>query len=128
MVGRGLRPWEGKTDCLVLDHAGAHIRHGFVEDPVEWTLSPDVRTASSLHKERSSSNSSRLIECCQCSAFRVRGECCPECGFLPKAPPRHVPHVEGNLSEIYRDKTRKLPNNTPEDRHTFRAMLKYDEN
>jgi DNA repair protein RadD len=41
MIGRGLRPAEGKVDCTVLDHAGAVFVHGFPDDPVEWTLSPD---------------------------------------------------------------------------------------
>ncbi len=39
MVGRVLRPAPGKTNALVLDHAGAIFQHGFVEEPVNWTLS-----------------------------------------------------------------------------------------
>jgi superfamily II DNA or RNA helicase len=34
MVGRGLRPADGKVDCLVLDHAGAAYEHGLIEDPL----------------------------------------------------------------------------------------------
>ena len=49
MVGRVLRPDKGKTDCIVLDHSGAVFRHGFVEDPVEWTLDPDKRARSPKH-------------------------------------------------------------------------------
>ena len=41
MIGRVLRPAEGKPDAIVLDHSGAVFRHGFVEDHVEWTLDPD---------------------------------------------------------------------------------------
>ena len=33
MVGRVLRPAEGKTDALVLDHAGATLEHGFCRRP-----------------------------------------------------------------------------------------------
>ena len=43
MVGRSLRPYPGKSDCLVLDHAGATLRHGFVADDREWSLDPSVR-------------------------------------------------------------------------------------
>lgn len=32
MVGRGLRPAGNKKECIVLDHGGNTIRHGFVED------------------------------------------------------------------------------------------------
>jgi superfamily II DNA or RNA helicase len=33
MAGRCLRPSKGKADALVLDHSGATLRHGRVEDP-----------------------------------------------------------------------------------------------
>ena len=52
MIGRVLRPAEGKPDAIVLDHSGAVFRHGFVEDPVEWTLDPDRRAASPVHQQR----------------------------------------------------------------------------
>ena len=41
MIGRVLRPADGKADAIVLDHSGAVFRHGFAEDRVEWTLDPD---------------------------------------------------------------------------------------
>ena len=46
MIGRVLRPAEGKPDAIILDHSGAVFRHGFAEDPVEWTLDPDTRAES----------------------------------------------------------------------------------
>jgi superfamily II DNA or RNA helicase len=41
MLGRVLRPAPGKKDAIILDHSGAVFRHGFAEDPIEWTLDPD---------------------------------------------------------------------------------------
>ena len=41
MVGRGLRPAEGKSHLVVLDHSGAIYRHGCVEDSIAWTLESD---------------------------------------------------------------------------------------
>ena len=55
MIGRVLRPAEGKPDAIVLDHSGAVFRHGFVEDPVEWTLDPDRRAENPTHKRASES-------------------------------------------------------------------------
>jgi DNA repair protein RadD len=49
MIGRILRPAPGKVDAIVLDHSGAVFRHGFVEDPVEWTLDPDRHAESPTH-------------------------------------------------------------------------------
>ena len=52
MIGRVLRPAEGKPDAIILDHSGAVFRHGFAEDPVEWTLDPDTRAESPEHAAR----------------------------------------------------------------------------
>ena len=38
MVGRILRPFEGKTDAVILDHAGAIYRHGLPSDDIDWSL------------------------------------------------------------------------------------------
>ena len=49
MAGRVIRPAPGKTDALILDHAGAVFQHGFVEDPVIWTLDPDTKAETPAH-------------------------------------------------------------------------------
>jgi DNA repair protein RadD len=54
MVGRVLRPAPGKTDALTLDHAGAVFEHGFVEDPVLWTLATNRRAENPKQRARSS--------------------------------------------------------------------------
>jgi len=38
MIGRALRPATGKTDALILDHAGVFDEHGSVLYPVDWSL------------------------------------------------------------------------------------------
>ena len=91
MIGRVLRPADGKPDAIIIDHSGAVFRHGFAEDPVEWVLDPDRRAESTAHVARCENNSSsRLLECSQCSAIRVAGEPCQACGFLPQRPPRSI--------------------------------------
>ena len=75
MIGRVLRPAEGKADAIILDHSGAVFRHGFAEDAVEWTLAPDRRAESAKHAARCEVGSaSRLLACTQCEAIRVAGE------------------------------------------------------
>ncbi len=37
-VGRALRPAPGKTEALILDHAGNALRHGLPDDEREWSL------------------------------------------------------------------------------------------
>lgn len=38
MVGRALRPSEGKTHAIILDHVNAYHDHGSVADPLLWEL------------------------------------------------------------------------------------------
>ncbi|KKK97615.1 hypothetical protein LCGC14_2650940, partial [marine sediment metagenome] len=38
MAGRTLRPFPGKENALVLDHAGATYIHGFIHEEVNWSL------------------------------------------------------------------------------------------
>src|SRR5262249_17790671 len=68
-------------------------------DPVEWTLDPDERAESATHAARYE-RGSRLLECSQCGAIRVAGEPCSNCGFLPQAPPRPVPILDGDLGLV----------------------------
>jgi DNA repair protein RadD len=100
MIGRGLRPAEGKSDVVILDHSGTVFRHGLPEDHVEWTLDPDRRATSPEHVKRQSSHTSRLLECTQCGTLRVGGKPCPNCGLLPKRPAEFVATADGELGLV----------------------------
>jgi DNA repair protein RadD len=110
MIGRVLRPAEGKPDAVILDHSGATWRHGLAEDPVTWTLDPDRRAVAPAHQARLNKDAPRLLECTQCSALRLAGQPCPACGFLPKRPAQYVPHVEGDLA-LVNSATRQVTSN-----------------
>ena len=76
MAGRVIRPADGKSNALILDHAGATYAHGFVEDPVEWTLDEDTKATNTTHAERGKAATRKLIECVKCQAIRTAGEAC----------------------------------------------------
>jgi DNA repair protein RadD len=123
MIGRILRPAEGKADAIVLDHSGAVFRHGFVEDRVEWTLDPDRRAESPAHNNRGYEAGSRLLECTQCGTLRVAGQACGHCGFLPKRPPRDVPFGDGELGRVDRERRVHADLHDPVERARWHAML-----
>jgi len=100
MIGRGLRPADGKSDCVILDHSGAVFRHGLPEDHVEWTLDADRRAEAQAHQARLERRAPVLLECSQCSALRLGGQPCPSCGFLPQRPPRSVFIADGELGLV----------------------------
>jgi DNA repair protein RadD len=123
MIGRVLRPADGKPDAIVLDHSGAVFRHGFVEDRVEWTLDHSRRAESPTHQQRCVEHSSRLLECTQCGAIRTAGEPCFHCGFLPQRPPRAVSFLDGDLALVNGAKHTDGNNYGPSERARWHAML-----
>jgi len=100
MIGRGLRPADGKSDCVILDHSGAVFHHGLPEDHVEWTLDPDQRAEAPAHQARLERRAPALLECSQCGALRLGGQPCPCCGFLPHRPPHSVFVADGELGLV----------------------------
>jgi superfamily II DNA or RNA helicase len=124
MIGRVLRPAEGKPDAIILDHSGAVYRHGFAEDPVDWTLDPDTRAESPAHTARCENPKSRLLECSQCGAIRIAGEPCCACGFLPTPPPLPFTVAAGDLG-LVEGRRAKASVYDPAERAEWHAMLIY---
>lgn len=97
-VGRALRPAEGKTHALILDHGGnARHRFGGPDAPHEWSL--DGR------KKREQPVQPSLTTCPQCLAIVTsRMRICPDCEYVlaARAPKSQTPDttdgmlVEGN--------------------------------
>ena len=124
MVGRVLRPAPGKVNAIVIDHSGAVFRHGFVEDRVEWTLSPEKRAESPTHNARLRSGySSRLLECSQCGSIRVAGDRCQHCGFLPQRPPQAIAFKDGDLALVDRKVRAAQAISDPAERIRWHGML-----
>lgn len=99
MIGRGSRCHPDKTDCLVIDHGGNVLRHGFFEDDPEWNL--DHRT-----KKTGEVGARPTVECPNCQAIYRGGEC-PSCGYTPTDHERKIQGLifDGSeLSEIKREK------------------------
>lgn len=72
MIGRGLRPAEGKTDCLVLDFARNIERLGPINNPF-------IRART--EKKASSKQQAPVRSCPGCQAYiPVQATVCPHCG------------------------------------------------
>ena len=122
MIGRVLRPANGKPDAIVLDHSGAVFKHGLPEDHVEWTLDPENKAEAPAHQARLEHRVAGLIECTQCSALRLGGKPCPNCGFMPRRPGEYVRHLEGELGLVQGGKS-KAPVYDPVERARWHGML-----
>lgn len=94
MVGRVLRPAEGKREALVIDHADNWARHGHPTADREWTLEHGAPT------ERDGGEA--LKNCPQCGFVCPSAtQTCPACGFTWIASERPLPQqVDGRLVEV----------------------------
>lgn len=99
-VGRALRPSEGKTEAIILDHVGNCQRHGLPTDDHGWTLHAEKRKGRT---ERIDS----VHQCENCFYIYERSKICPECGHEREATPREIEQREGELKEIERINKRK---------------------
>jgi DNA repair protein RadD len=100
MIGRGLRPAEGKSDCIILDHSGAVYRHGLPEDRVEWPLETDQRAENPTQAKRDRGDAPKLTECPQCKVLMVTPPPCVHCGWMPKPRARDRDFVDGELGLV----------------------------
>ena len=100
MVGRGSRVHPAKTDCLILDHGGNVLRHGFFEDDPQWSL--DVTT-----KDPGEVGTRPTIECPRCQSI-YRGGKCKNCGYEPSPKERKGQGLEFDGREL-KEVTRKEP-------------------
>jgi DNA repair protein RadD len=122
MVGRVLRPAPGKTDAIILDHSGAVFQHGFVDDPIEWTLNEDERAENRAHSGRGQyGGTPALTTCPECAAVRLQGQPCPVCHWRPVPKPRRVDVSDGTLGVVDRD--RRVTVAAPDRGSFFRQLL-----
>lgn len=97
-VGRVLRPAPGKDAALILDHVGNVPRHGFPDDPREWSLSEGI-----VRGGRGTPAPS-VRTCPECyAAFKPQPQC-PVCG-AQCAPIRStkIKQIMGELKELRRE-------------------------
>jgi superfamily II DNA or RNA helicase len=89
-VGRGTRPFVGKTDLLVLDQSGNVLRHGFCEEEREAVLKPEIVSKQSIKSPTT---------CLSCYAV-FYGSKCPECGNSNEQQMRKLNVKDGELIEV----------------------------
>jgi len=94
-VGRALRTSPGKTDAVILDHAGNCARHGLPDSDREWSL-------SGREKRGGSAEPSVPVRICpKCFAAQFPGSMvCKHCGAQFESAARKVVEEDGELVEI----------------------------
>lgn len=121
ILGRGLRPYPGKTECIVLDHSGNCFRfwddmHAFFEQGA-MDLDDGVKKA----RQKTQARERKPAKCPTCSHIHDPLPACPSCGHIYKKP-RSVEHVEGTLQEVAAKAKKPAP--TLEAKRIFHAELR----
>lgn len=93
-IGRVLRPAEGKSRAIILDHAGNLERHGLAEDVREWSL--DGKTK----RIKETKELIRTRQCPSCFACHAWSPCCTECGHEYQVQEREIKVEDGVLVEV----------------------------
>jgi DNA repair protein RadD len=100
-VGRVLRPAPGKDAAVILDHVGNVTRHGFPDDPREWSLSEGI-----VRGGRGTPAPS-VRTCPECFAAFKPAPICPMCGAqCVPIKSRKIQQLAGELRELRRDEIR----------------------
>ncbi len=98
--GRALRPLDGKSKAIIIDHVGNVIRHGLPDDLRRtWSLERMERRARGKQEDVIPL---RVCVNPQClAAYERIKKCCPICGFQPQPISRKsIDHVDGDLIEL----------------------------
>lgn len=93
-VGRALRPLPGKSEAIILDHAGNSLLHGLPDDIREWSLDDREK------KKRAAPSEVPIKQCSECFFVYRPAPKCPHCGHVPEAKAREIEVVEGTLAEV----------------------------
>jgi len=98
LIGRGLRPEEGKRELIILDQVNNWRRHGLPCDEREWSLSG---RATRNRANRDEDPDIKIQQCYKCyHVFKKGLSACPNCGEVVEITGRQIEEVDGKLSEI----------------------------
>lgn len=96
-VGRALRPSEGKTAAIILDHVGNVLTHGLPEEFREWSLDGDAKRKK---KKKDQEPTIRVSQCVKCYAVHEPAPVCPHCGHIYEVKTKEPEYVAGELTQI----------------------------
>ncbi|MBC2732809.1 MAG: DEAD/DEAH box helicase [Desulfobacteraceae bacterium] len=115
MAGRGLRTYPGKTDCILIDHSGCIANHGFIDDPVAWTLNGKKQAWNKSDR----SKADKIILTCEMCCAAFTGPRCPICGTEVRQYSKKIAAIQADLVKV--KGLKRAP--TVEEKRRFFGML-----
>lgn len=99
IAGRPARPYPGKKDFIFIDHANLIPMHGFIEDPVTWSLD-GRKIAWSKPKNQPKEKLPNPVKCRVCSQIFIDRKSCPVCNTELVRFGRKIEHTDHELKEL----------------------------
>lgn len=121
ILGRGLRPFPGKTECIVLDHSGNCFRFWDEMNSFFAQGAAVLDDGTKKARPKLQKRERKPAKCPICSHIHDPLPSCPSCGHVYKKP-RAVEHVDGALHEV---KGSKTPAPSQQDKREFWAQLNH---
>jgi superfamily II DNA or RNA helicase len=115
MAGRVLRPADGKTKALILDHSGTVKHLGFPTDDLPLELDDGKPKKQSAAKKNE-----KLPTACPSCSFMKMAHKCPMCGFAPEKQ-NTVEMADGEL--VKQERGAKKPKATQAEKQQFYSEL-----
>lgn len=113
-----------KPYSILIDHAGAIDRHGFLDAQFPWTLEGDESISDVMERQRKEREEPKEITCPKCK-FVFRGtRYCPKCGHELVPPGEAMPTYKTDLVEKVRDGTEANRKTSWDDKIEFMAQAK----
>ena len=117
-VGRIMRPSEGKTHAVLIDHAGAIFEHGFPDDDVEWKLEVSETVDERNERDKKAGKRKEPMVCAACSYIYTGGIVCPACGHIAQIVKRGK-EDERRGEVLVRIQRKSHEETTPEERNKY---------
>ena len=120
--GRVLRPYPGKTEACIIDHAncvGPPYGHGYLTDPIEWVLEGKV-----IRPKKPAEKKEPAILTCEYCGTMFRGARCTTCGHEIKGYGKKIKELEAELVEI--GPKVKKEKYTSDDKKRWWQMFEYE--
>lgn len=121
-AGRVLRPCEGKTDAIIIDHAGAVSENGFVDDIQPWSLD-DNKLKERKKKQQEENKTPKDITCDRCKTVFAGQRYCPNCQQEIIGKAQDIPTHQADLQEVKREKSKANREATKEEKQQFYSEL-----
>lgn len=113
-----------KPYSMVIDHSGAVQRHGFLDEPIPWTLEGDESISDVKDRQRAERKEPKEIVCPKCKYTFKGSRFCPKCGNELVPAGEAVPYHAADLKEVVRDGNRANQKTPIEEKARFFAEAK----